>query len=111
MTRLSRPAPALQTAAPVLPYAPRNDELGRRTPLRHLYKTQQWRRLRWRVLKEALFTCARCSRVEADTSLLVCDHIEPHRGNEALFWKRSNLQCLCAPCHNSAKQSEEAATR
>ena len=32
-----------------------------------------------------------------------------HRGDEALFFcDPADLQCLCAHCHNSAKQSEEA---
>ena len=37
----------------------------------------------------------------------VCDHIRPHRGNEALFWDQGNLQCLCAPCHSGEKQRAE----
>lgn len=72
------------------------------------YKTVRWRRLRWQVLREALFTCARCGANRGDdTSQLVADHIRPHRGDEALFWDRANLQCLCKPCHDGAKQSEE----
>ncbi|MFC3169415.1 HNH endonuclease signature motif containing protein [Paracoccus fontiphilus] len=35
------------------------------------------------------------------------DHITPHRGNQALFWKRSNWQALCTPCHNRHKQRQE----
>lgn len=74
------------------------------------YKTQRWRRLRWQVLVDELFTCRRCGvMLGADTSQLVADHIVPHRGDEGLFWDRGNLQCLCKPCHDSAKQSEERA--
>lgn len=29
----------------------------------------------------------------------VVDHITPHRGDLALFWRRSNWQPLCAGCH------------
>ena len=74
---------------------------------RKWYHTTRWRNLRWSVLEAAMFTCARCGRLEGDTSQLVADHVIPHRGDEALFWSRANLQCLCAPCHNSAKQREE----
>jgi 5-methylcytosine-specific restriction endonuclease McrA len=28
------------------------------------------------------------------------DHIEPHGGNEELFWRESNHQSLCESCHN-----------
>jgi 5-methylcytosine-specific restriction enzyme A len=30
----------------------------------------------------------------------VCDHKEPHRGNQELFWDRRNHQPLCKPCHD-----------
>jgi 5-methylcytosine-specific restriction endonuclease McrA len=48
--------------------------------------------------------------VEGNTSLLVCDHIKPHRGKEELFWDEGNLQTLCKPCHDSLKQAEEQAS-
>jgi 5-methylcytosine-specific restriction enzyme A len=75
------------------------------------YGTKRWRQLRWQVLLEAMFTCARCGRIEGNTRLLVADHVEPHRGDERMFWARGNLQCLCKPCHDSEKQREEAAAR
>ncbi|MGK7663365.1 HNH endonuclease signature motif containing protein [Marinovum sp. E06] len=55
------------------------------------------------------FTCERpgCGRIEADTSKLVADHIDPHRGDPAKFWDRDNLQCLCKACHDSDKQKQE----
>lgn len=71
------------------------------------YKTARWQRLRWLVLVRDMFTCRKCRRIESDTSKLVADHIEPHRGNEALFWDETNLQCLCKVCHDKTKQAEE----
>lgn len=47
-----------------------------------------------------------CGELKADTSQLVCDHIEPHRGDEAKFWA-GPFQTLCAPCHNGTKQRIE----
>ncbi|RCW85434.1 HNH endonuclease [Phyllobacterium bourgognense] len=35
------------------------------------------------------------------------DHIQPHKGNQRLFWNRANWQPLCLPCHNSIKQRQE----
>jgi 5-methylcytosine-specific restriction enzyme A len=81
----------------------------RRHEYRAWYKTQRWRRLRWQVLVRDLFTCQMCGKLEANTSLLVADHREPHRGDETLFWHEGNLWCLCKPCHDSAKQREERA--
>lgn len=35
------------------------------------------------------------------------DHIEPHKGDMALFWDRSNWQALCGPCHSTKTASED----
>lgn len=77
------------------------------------YKTARWQRLRWSVLVRDQFTCQwpGCGRLMADTSLLVADHRVPHRGNPDLFWDEANLQCLCKPCHDRAKQRAEARAR
>lgn len=37
----------------------------------------------------------------------VVDHIRPHRGDQALFWDRTNWQALCAAHHSRDKQREE----
>lgn len=78
-------------------------------PWRAWYSTARWRRLRWSVLVRDLFACRRCGRPEADTSQLVADHVVPHRGDGALFWDETNLQCLCKRCHDTVKQQEERA--
>ena len=90
------------------------DEAGRErdrnsfNPLRALYRTARWRKLRWSVLVRDLFTCQMCGRIENDTSKLVADHRQPHRGVEALFWDEPNIWTLCAsPCHSKHKQREE----
>lgn len=75
-------------------------------PCMALYYTKRWKRLRWAVLVRDLFTCQMCRRIVADTSQLVCDHIEPHRGNVVRFWA-GPFQALCKPCHDRAKQREE----
>ena len=38
---------------------------------------------------------------------LVVDHIEPHRGDQTLFWDTSNWQPLCPDDHDIVKQREE----
>lgn len=111
MARLTTIKPKLQAMRPKL-QAPK-DEAGRsrfrdqNAPWRAWYKTARWGKLRWQVLTEAMFTCAMCGRVEGDTSKLVADHIAPHRGNEALFWDETQIQCLCKSCHDSTKQALE----
>jgi 5-methylcytosine-specific restriction endonuclease McrA len=43
------------------------------------------------------------------TLATVVDHVEPHRGDQERFWDERNWQALCASCHSSDKQREEAA--
>lgn len=73
---------------------------------RKLYKTARWQRLRWSVLVRDLFTCQLCGHIEADTSQLVADHVEPHGGNEEKFWN-GPLQTLCKRCHDGLKRGLE----
>lgn len=128
LTRLKDRAHRLPPVAPWLGGAA---EVDRRrnvaNPLRALYFTTRWRTLRWEVLVDAHFRCARCGRehptltpicdalaplgqlgiVKGRAPDYVADHINPHRGIEERFWDRGNLQCLCASCHSGAKQREE----
>ena len=82
-------------------------------PWRAWYKTARWQRLRWSILARDLFTCQwpGCGCLESNTSQLVADHREPHRGSERLFWDEHNLWTLCKPCHDSRKQRAERAAR
>jgi 5-methylcytosine-specific restriction enzyme A len=114
MGRLKQLAPVLTRPPPRIGFlAPKTEaEASRdrdaRLAYRQWYKTARWQRLRWSVLVRDHFTCRRCFRLEGNTALLVADHIVPHRGDHALFWDDDNLQTLCKPCHDSAKQREEA---
>lgn len=79
------------------------------TETRRLYSTARWRAVRDDQLKgEPL--CRMCLEVGIRTLANTCDHVEPHRGDVDKFWG-GPFQSLCGPCHNSAKQAEEAAAR
>jgi 5-methylcytosine-specific restriction endonuclease McrA len=60
-----------------------------------------WRKAKAQFLAEHP-ACSMCGARAA-----VVDHIRPHRGDQSLFWDRSNWQALCAHCHNSTKQRLE----
>lgn len=81
----------------------------RLTPWRAWYSTPQWRRIRAAQL--AVEPCCRMC-AEADppriTPATVCDHVEPHRGDQASFFG-GPFQSLCGTCHNSTKQAAERA--
>ena len=87
------------------------NDLARKTakPWRRLYGTARWQRLRAEQLaREPL--CRMCAEAGRVTAATVCDHVDPHRGDEAKFWA-GPFQSLCdaAPwrCHSRAKQREE----
>ncbi len=69
------------------------------------YKTARWQRIRTRQLQAAPLCqfCSERNRIEAAT---VCDHVEPHRGDETKFWS-GPWASLCASCHSGDKQRIE----
>lgn len=66
----------------------------------------KWQQARAQFLREhpLCVMCQAAGQVEAAT---VVDHITPHRGDQSLFWRRSNWAPLCAHHHSSEKQREE----
>ncbi len=75
-------------------------------PWRHLYSTKRWHRLRTAQLRDEPL-CRMCQRMGYITAATVVDHIEPHKGDESLFYDRSNLQSLCSTHHDASKQRAE----
>lgn len=65
-----------------------------------MYRTSRWTRERRLYLDENPF-CVACG-----ATATIVDHITPHRGDEALFWDRTNWQSMCMSCH-SAKTLRE----
>lgn len=60
----------------------------------------------WRKARDAFLKLyPKCRMCNAPAT--VVDHITPHRGDDRLFWDRTNWQPLCAPCHNRHKQRQE----
>lgn len=79
---------------------------------RHWYWTARWKRLRAKQLAEHPL-CEICKKAGRVTAATVCDHVEPHHGNEVKFWS-GPFQSLCDAepwrCHSSVKQREEQAS-
>ncbi|OJH45843.1 HNH endonuclease [Paracoccus sp. SM22M-07] len=46
-----------------------------------------------------------CTACGARAALV--DHKTPHRGDQRLFWDKTNWAALCTPCHSGAKQRLE----
>lgn len=66
----------------------------------------KWQKARVLFLKENPL-CVYCECNGIITAANIVDHIEPHRGDQVLFWDRNNWQALCSSCHSSVKQREE----
>lgn len=79
-------------------------------PWRKWYDEPEWRQMARACKVAAHFTCQwpGCGRV-CGKGEAIADHIKPHRGDRALFFDATNLQCLCKACHDSKKQAAERA--
>lgn len=74
------------------------------------YKLALWtKRLRPNTMHRDGYACRMCGKNWGhDTSRLVVDHREPHRGDWDKFKDPDNLQSLCDhPCHSKHKQRME----
>ena len=67
----------------------------------------KWQKAREQFLRENPL-CVMCEAEGLVVVATVVDHKVPHRGDQKLFWRRSNWQPLCATHHSRDKQREEA---
>lgn len=51
--------------------------------------------------------CVMCEAESLVTAATVVDHRIPHRGDQALFWDKTNWQSLCTTHHSRDKQRED----
>jgi len=70
-----------------------------------LYNSARWKKER----KQFLVENPRCVCCGAEAT--VVDHVEAHRGDEELFWRRENWQSLCTECHNHKTLMEMSGRR
>lgn len=74
--------------------------------------TQRGYGYKWQKAREAFLRenplCVMCTAQGVVNVATVVDHITPHRGDQSLFWRRSNWQSLCSTHHSRDKQREEA---
>ena len=51
--------------------------------------------------------CEECRKQGKYVKATVMDHVKPHRGDEELFWDRSNWRALCKRCHDWKTMTED----
>lgn len=66
----------------------------------------KWQKAREQFLRENPL-CVVCQAEGLVVVATVVDHIVPHRGDQSLFWRRTNWQSLCSTHHSRDKQREE----
>ena len=76
-----------------------------RRPWLGWYSTAEWRAKAAEQLRREPW-CRFCARRRLRVPARVADHVDPHRGDPAKFW-RGALQSLCKRCHSGLKQSLE----
>lgn len=54
--------------------------------------------------------CVMCEAESRITVATVVDHKIAHRGDQALFWDKTNWQSLCKPHHDSDAQKKDNAS-
>lgn len=63
------------------------------------YERQEWKELRYRILRQYGFKCMACDRKRGEGVVLHVDHIQPISIYPELALTESNLQVLCADCN------------
>jgi 5-methylcytosine-specific restriction protein A len=66
---------------------------------------------RWRAARAGHLRnhplCVMCKADGRTTEAVIVDHVTPHRGDQKLFWNKSNWQSLCKTHHDATKQRME----
>ena len=63
------------------------------------YSTKRWQTLRGMILQGQPLCVMVSKREQCLVFATEVDHKAPHRGDQRLFWDRSNLQPMCRSCH------------
>src|SRR5215472_642821 len=63
------------------------------------YDSEEWRRVRYRVLKKTAGCCQCCGQRPSPGNPLHVDHIKPRSLFPGLALSTTNLQVLCAACN------------
>lgn len=69
-------------------------------PISGFYESQDWKELRYEVIKERGAKCACCGKTPQKHGIAIhVDHIKPRSKYPALELDKNNLQILCEDCN------------
>ena len=74
--------------------------MGKRVEIDIFYESNEWRKLRYRVLRKYGARCFCCGRAYREHGVVIhVDHIKPRSKFPELQLEESNLQILCEDCN------------
>lgn len=106
MARVTTLKPRVQQSAPRIRTMQPDSWRGTKQSAAARGYDARWRKYRLQFLAEHPL-CVMCKQVGRTEAATVVDHVQPHRGDMALFWEPTNHQALCKPCHDGTKQRQE----
>lgn len=71
------------------------------------YDSQEWKELRYEVLKERGRRCECCGAGKDDGATVQVDHVKPRSKYPELALEKTNLQVLCEPCNLGKSNTDE----
>lgn len=69
-------------------------------PDNEFYHTYRWHMLRDKILRRDKFLCVECVRYGKHTQATTVHHVKERDDYPELRYDASNLESLCAACHN-----------
>lgn len=72
---------------------------NRERKLDKFFYTQEWKEIRYKILKRDNGRCQLCGRSSHDGVIMNVDHIKPRRKYPSLAMDMTNLQTLCSSCN------------
>lgn len=72
------------------------------------YKSEEWRKLRYRVIQKYGAKCMLCGRSHSEHGVVIhVDHIKPRSKHPELDLNFDNLQVLCEDCNIGKSNNDE----
>ena len=106
MGRLRNLKPALKTVPTRLGYGDERSYDRQRGPSSRRGYGARWRKAS-ALYRQQHPLCLGCQAVGRVTATELVDHVEPHKGDERLFWDQDNWQPCCRWHHDKVKQRLE----
>lgn len=85
----------------------RNKKRWNKNKSKGFFKSDEWKRLRYQVLKRDGGRCQACGRSAKDGVILCVDHIKPRHQYPHLALDPNNLQTLCGGCNMGKGAKDE----